>query len=79
MDYAKSEEISNSVHNRNFNSYINQHLNVIILVYRYVFSNCYRRANNMLIGLLNLSMISVGTNSFDGAKEKSAWQILIFP
>ena len=33
----------------------------------------------MLIGLLYLSMISVGTNSFDGAKEKLTPQILILP
>ena len=30
---AKSEEILKSVHNRNFNRYMNQHVTVIILVY----------------------------------------------
>ena len=39
--------------------YINQRLTVIILLYCWVFSNCYRRAKSMLIVLLHLTMISV--------------------
>ena len=30
----------------------------------------------MLTELLYMSMISVGPSNFDGAKEKSAWEIL---
>ena len=31
--YAKSEDITNSVHNRNFNRYKNQRFTIIIFVY----------------------------------------------
>ena len=37
------------------------------------------RANNILIFLLYLSMISAETYNFDGAKEKVDCQILILP
>ena len=33
----------------------------------------------MLIVLLYMPIVSVGPNKFDGAKEKSAWHILILP
>ena len=33
----------------------------------------------MLIALLYMSMVSVGPNNFDGAKEKLARQILFLP
>ena len=78
MDYAKSEKILNSVHNRNVNRYINQHLSVIILEYGWVFSNCYKRANNMLIALLYMSIISVGPNNFDGAKKNRFVKYLFY-
>ena len=37
MGYAKPEETLKSVRTRTFNRYNNQHLTVIILVYRWVF------------------------------------------
>ena len=37
MDYPKSEEILNSVHNRNSNRHMNEHLFVIILVHFGIF------------------------------------------
>ena len=66
-----AEEISKCVKNRNFNSHINQHWTVIVLVYWWVFSNGYRRTNHILI-------ISVWTNTFETAKEKSAWHMLFY-
>ena len=33
LGYAKPEEILKYIHNRNFNSYMNQHLSAIVLVY----------------------------------------------
>ena len=79
VEYAKSEKVLKFVYNRNLNRHMDQHLTVGYLVYRWVFLNCYRRANNMLIVMLYKSMISVGPNNFDGAKGYTARQILILP
>ena len=76
MGYAKPEEIFKYIHNCNFNRYFKEYLTVIILEYCLVFSNCYRRANIMFIFL---SMTSVRTIDFNGAKENSVWQTLILP
>ena len=58
---------------------MDQHLTVIDLLYQWVFLNCERRANSMLIVMLNMSMISVGPNNFDDAKGNTTRQILILP
>ena len=53
---------------------MNQQLIVIIFVY----FNCYKRANIMLVFLLYLLMISVSTNSFYGAQEKNCLKNIYF-
>ena len=50
MGYAKPEEILKYIYNHTFMRYMTQQqLTVIILVYRLVFSNFYRKATIMLI------------------------------
>ena len=65
ITYAKSVEILKYINNCNSDSYLNQYLTGVILVYWAPFSNHYRGPSTALIFYLNLSIYSAWTYNID--------------